>query len=794
MSHLLLALAIAIPAGGVAPGAGAEPPSAWPALQAPADSAEYRGDRGELSVRVPRLPEAGIRVDGRLDEAAWGEAARLTGFTQYQPVEGIAASQPTEVRVLYTSEAMYFGIRAYDSDPSAIRATLTDRDGGVESDDWVRIILDTFHDNTQAYVFYVNPLGIQADGLWVEGAEQHFGPPIDFNPDFLWESAGEVTADGWVAEIRIPYVGLRFRDLAEQSWGINVARSIQRSEYQSSWAPLTQDAANQLELNGALVGLTGLHPRRLVEINPVATGKRTGERVATGAFERDSFSPELGVNARLGLSSNLILDATVNPDFSQVEADADQVSVNERFALYFPEKRPFFLDGTEVFNTPQQLVYTRAIVDPVGGAKLTGKTGAFKMGYLGALDRSPVTFGSASQDALFNLVRVRGDLGSGSSVGALYTDRTLLGGEGFNRVGSLDSRLILAGRYTLTAQLAGAWSKEEDDAGTPSTLFGPLFYAQLARSGWGLSWDVSAEDVHPDFRARSGFIRRIGDARLAAEAQYTFHNQAGAFLEDWSPQVEAEAYFDHEDLWAGRRYQEASVQAGLDISLRGPNGGQGEVSYGYFAFDPADYAGYERPAAGAGYIPMEARAPLSGLLRLHAFGRSQPVSWLSLHLDGSYGEVPIYAEASRGVELGLEPSANISFRNGLSADLSFTYSRIRRAGGGGRFSVAQIPRVKIRYQLTRALFTRAILQYNLEERDALRWSDGLPLRVNGDISTPDDRGEVQYDLLVGYEPSPGTVVYAGWTRTRVGPNTYRFGRLEPSAEGLFLKVSYLFRL
>ncbi len=762
------------------------------APQVPPDSLEYRGDQGALRVRAPRLAEAGIRVDGRLDEPAWKEAARLSGFTQYQPVEGIPATQPTEVRVLYTSEAIYFGIHARDATPSAVRASLTDRDGGVESDDWVRIILDTFHDATQAYVFYVNPLGIQADGLWVEGAEQHFGPPIDFNPDFLWESSGHVTEDGWVAEVRIPYVGLRFRDLPEQSWGINVARYIRRTEYESSWAPLTQNAANQLELNGALVGLTGLHPRRLMEVNPVATGKRTGERVESGAFEREPFSPELGVNARLGLASNLVLDATVNPDFSQVEADADQVAVNERFALYFPEKRPFFLDGTEVFTTPRQLVYTRAIVDPIGGAKLTGKTGAFKVGYLGAVDRSPVTFGGGSDDALFNLVRVQRDVGSGSNVGALYTDRTMLGGQEYNRVASVDTRLILAGRYTLTGQLAGAWSRERSDDGSARDLFGPLLYAQLARSGRGLSWNASVDDVDPEFRARSGFIPRVGDAHLAAEAQYTFHNEAGAFLEDWSPQLEADAYFDHQDLWAGRRYDEASVEAGLDISLRGANGGQGTVSYGYFSFDPADYAGYERPVGDGGYVPMEIGAPLT-LLRVHAFGRSQPAPWLALHFDVSYGDVPIYAEASRGVELGFEPSAQLSFRSGLTADLSFTYARIHRAAGG-LFSVAQIPRAKLRYQLTRALFTRAIVQYNLEERDALRWSDGLALRVGREVSTPEDRGELQYDLLLGYEPSPGTVVYAGWSRSRVGPNTYRPGALEPATEGLFLKVSYLLRL
>ncbi|NIP81334.1 MAG: hypothetical protein GWM90_19820, partial [Gemmatimonadetes bacterium] len=307
-------------------------------------------------------------------------------------------------------------------------ASLTERDEGVTDDDWVRISLDTFDDNSQAYVFYVNPRGIQADGLWVEGAERRFGPPIDFNPDFLWESDARVTAEGWVAELRIPYVSLRFREAARQRWGLNIVREIRRTEYQSSWAPLTADAANQLELSGALEGLEGLEPRRLVEVNPVVTGKRTGELNDEDVFVREDFEPSFGVNARLGLTRNLVLDATFNPDFSQVEADADQVAVNERFALFFPEKRPFFLEGTEVFNTPQRLVYTRAIVDPIGGAKLTGKVGSFNVGYLGAVDESPITFDEGTDEAAFNLVRLRRDVGSGSNVGVLYTDRTLLDG------------------------------------------------------------------------------------------------------------------------------------------------------------------------------------------------------------------------------------------------------------------------------------------------------------------------------------------------------------------------------
>ena len=763
-------------------------------LTATPDTVVYRGDRGELEVTPPRVEAPAIRVDGRLDEAAWARAAVLTGFTQSQPVEGIPASQETEVRVFHGPDALYFGVVAHDEDPGGIRATLTQRDEGVTDDDWVRILLDTFDDRSQAYAFYVNPRGVQADGLWLVGAEVRHGPPVDFNPDFLWESDARVTEGGWVAELRIPYVSLRFRDVPVQRWGLNVAREIRRTEYQSSWAPITEDAANPLELSGRLVGMEGLEPGRLLELNPVATGRRTGELTEEGSFEREGFEPSFGVNARYGITRNLVLDATVNPDFSQVEADADQVAINERFALFFPEKRPFFLEGTEVFSTPQQLVYTRAIVDPIAGAKLTGKLGAFNVGYLGAVDESPVTFDEGSHEALFNLVRLRRDVGSGSTVGALYTDRTIVDGSAYNRVAAADARLVIAERYFLTTQLAGSWSRDDADS---AAIAGPLFQAELERSGRTFSWSAGFEDVHPDFRARSGFIRRTGDARVQAEAKYTFYRPAGSFLEDFGPELEVEAYYHHDDLWAGRRYHEARAELGLDTSLRGPNGFVIQASTGYFAFDAGDYEGYERPdpaAPDAGYVPFGTPDALEGLVGLSGFGRARPLPWLGFNFRGAYRQVPIYAEGTRGVELSLSPSAEIRLEDGLSADLSYTYARIRRERDDSRFSLAQIPRLKLQYQMTRALFARAILQYNLQDRDALRGAGGRPLRVDGAPSDALDAGEMRYDLLVSYEPSPGTILYAGWTRQLEGPETYRYGQLSPVSEGLFVKVSYLFRL
>ncbi|MCZ6617780.1 MAG: carbohydrate binding family 9 domain-containing protein, partial [Gammaproteobacteria bacterium] len=241
----------------------------------------YSGRAGSLAITIPRVEDPNITIDGRLDDPVWKSAAVLTDFTQYEPVEGIPSTEETQVRVFYSGDAIYFAIRAWDSEPDLILARLGERDRAVFTDDWIRIMLDTFDDQRQAYVFYVNPLGIQVDGLWIEGMRSRFGRrsavSIDFNPDFIWESDGRVIADGWTAEMKIPYASLRFREVSVQDWGLSVSRGVRRKEFKQSWAPLTQDVSSTLAQAGKLVGLRDIKPRKLVEINPVATGIRRGQ-------------------------------------------------------------------------------------------------------------------------------------------------------------------------------------------------------------------------------------------------------------------------------------------------------------------------------------------------------------------------------------------------------------------------------------------------------------------------------------------------------------------------------------
>jgi hypothetical protein len=224
----------------------------------------YSGDAGELEVSAPRFDQPEIHLDGRLEEPVWNEAARLVNFSQYEPNEGIPATESTEVLVFYTSDAIYFGITAFDSKPDQVSAHLGERDRNAFTEDWAGIVLDTFNDQRQAYAFFVNPLGLQTDGRWTDGLQGRGQTFIDYNPDFIWESNGRVGDEGWTVEIKIPYVSLRFKPDEVQDWGVNVSRQIRRTGFKQSWAPFTKDVSNKLAQCGKLVGLRDLRPKRLV--------------------------------------------------------------------------------------------------------------------------------------------------------------------------------------------------------------------------------------------------------------------------------------------------------------------------------------------------------------------------------------------------------------------------------------------------------------------------------------------------------------------------------------------------
>jgi hypothetical protein len=790
-----IVLAAVIQLGGIDDGRLATSPLPGGGSKVVLEEEGFDGSALELSVPTPRIGDADIRIDGRLDEEEWGRAALLRGFTQYDPIEGIPASQDTEVRVLFTDGAIFLAVRAHDTQEGGVRATLTKRDGFGRSDDYVRFVLDTFDDQRRAFVFQVNPLGVQGDGIWVEGSGGR-GDPIDWNPDFLWESAGQVDEGGYTAELKIPLKSLRFPDAPSQDWGFQVTRRIQRTGYEASWAPVTRDNANKLAQSGKLRGLRNLKPGRFMEVNPVITATRQGSwDEDVGSLRHSSPTGEFGMNVAYGITSNLTLDATYNPDFSQVESDAGQITVNERFAIFLPEKRTFFLEGSDVFSMPRQLVYTRSIVNPVGAAKLSGKVGPFGMAYIGALDE--VSAGSGNP--FVNLLRIKGDVGGSSSVGMAYTDRTASSRD-FNRVLGLDSRIVLARRYTIDLMAAGS----ADLAPGSDTRWGSLFLARFARSGRNLSLNASVEDTDEDFRARSGFIRRIGVTQADARIGYTWRGEQGALVESWGPSVEVESYWNRKDFWAGMGPEELEIQLNLSASFRNNLGGFVSLSRTSFSFSPERYEGL---FAGEG--PMGAPRPFtppsglfSGLNSIRL--RSWISSWeqVRVSLGGSWRETPIFDPKGIPVDVadgwGGDLNLTVYPTGSLQAGVGVRHQSLFRKRDGSRYSSATIPRLQARYQFTRALFVRGIGEYSSQRRGGLR----DPVTGSPIFSCEEEcvrrSGSERYDFrlegLVGYEPSPGTVVFLGYSRQMRDTMSFRLQDVTTRADGLFIKLSYRFRM
>lgn len=776
--------------------------AAHSASEAPAaEPVAYDGSAGATAVVTPRFVDADVQIDGLIQEPAWTRAALLRGFTQYRPSEGAPASQRTEVLVFAGADALYFAIRAYDDSPDRIRATLAQRDKIQETDDYVRLILDTFNDQRRAYVLTVNPLGVQHDGLWIEGKQNEhgggFGDPIDDNPDFLWDSHGRLEEWGYAVEIRVPFKSLRFRRTPVQQWGIQVVRNIRRDGFNESWAPITANRSNKLSQAGELLDLRDLDPGLFLEINPEVTGRRVGEEDDEGVFQRQGAEGDLGLNLTYGVTPNLRFDATYNPDFSQVEADAGQIAVNERFALFFPEKRPFFLEGTEIFNLPQQLVYTRTIADPLGGAKLTGKVGGFDLGYLGALDRMPEEDGP---DAFVNFVRARRDVGASSNVGLIYTDRTQ-SRDLYNRVAGADARIVFGGRYT--AQMLASGSVTGDSPG--SSLQGGLYSATLERTGRNLSFESGLEGSSPDYRAESGFLRRIGDTEVKGQVRYNLWGSPGAVIQRYGPSVEFNGFWDHDAFWGGQGMKEGKLQLRWSTSLRGNFSFWLTASRELYDFTADKYSGLFLGTSGQGsdapfYPDQAAFRALNGVRAFLHVGGWGP---LQGRITSDWKQTPIFdrelgvpvepANMWRGeVELSLRPTRS------LAVTLNLNHQILNRESDGSRYSTATIPRIRLQYQFSRAWYVRTIAEYASQQQATLTDPETgqILYYCDDDGCTAQDATSdngLYGDFLLGYEPSPGTVFYMGYTRRMRDMNRFEFRGLEPVADGLFVKFSYRFR-
>ena len=722
----------------------------------------------------PTRTETRPNIDGRIDDEVWRNAASITDFVQQAPLDGADATEATEIRLAYDSQNLYLAVHAHYGDPGQMRANRVDRDQ-ANQDDLITLYFDTFLDQQRSYVFDVNGYGVQGDGIVNStgggrgggrgrrgggggGSRPRQGIPApDRSWDALFESAGQIVGDGFTAEIAIPFKSLRYPQLDDTTphrWGFQVVRSIKSKDDEADvWSPISRDEFGFMTQMGVLEGMTNLSTSRNLEFLPTFTGIQFGSLDSTtGGFPEDAKA-EGGLDVKYGITSNLTATFTFNPDFSQIESDVAQIDVNQRFPLFFPELRPFFLEGQEIFQftSPHRWVNSRTIVDPRFGAKLTGKLGDLTLGFLAADDEAPGNLDDRSdpaygQTAQVFIARARYDLYAQSHIGALVTDREFM--DGYSRAVGVDGqwRLGQASRFNVIA--FQTMNRDIEGRETSGYAWGTFFQ----RNGRNFRFSSFNGSDHEDLATGVGFISRTNAIRSNSNASYRWWPEG--WLINWGPRVRYLRLYDHDLI-----LEDETVETGLDFTFaRSVTAGAG-VERSMERFAGIDF--WKTRFTSTANVATSRRVSVGG-----------NVSWgdqiLFSNVDPFLG---------RGSEVGLELSLRPIAR--LQSQINIDSSRLRdlRTGDMEVFDI----------KLFRALTT-----YQFTER--------LLLRNITDFNTFDDT--VGVNFLATYRINAGTVFFLGYDDRyqqfdrfdQMGDELLLRRDLQRTNRAIFTKLQYLFRL
>ena len=729
-----------------------------------------------IGVAVPRVgaelaarrfeiePAAGeIVVDGLLDEPAWDGALTFDLPYEWNPGDNVAPPVATDFFVTYSGTHLYAAWRAHDPDPGAIRAHLMDRDDidTFVQDDHVVLNLDTFNDERRAFQFRVNPLGVQADALFDET-----GGSEDFAFDMIWQSAARINGEGYVVEIAVPLDQLRFPSTREAMvWGFDVGRSYPRQvRHRIASYPRNRDRSCLLCQIEKVEGFSGLEPGRNLEITPTLTANRTERLVGfpEGDFETDAEEEELGLSVRWGLTPSLTLNAAVNPDFSQVEADVAQLAVNNRFALFFPEKRPFFLQGSDFFQTPIDAVFTRTVVDPDWGLKLTGKEGPNAIGVFVAEDtvnslifpsnqRSRGAF--LEEDTTTGVLRYRRDVGQSSTVGALFVGRE--GEEDYsNGVFGVDAFLRLSDVDTLEVQYLRSETRYPSELaaafGQPAGDFGDdALELEYRRSSRHWNWSAGYRDLGREFRADGGFVPRVDIKRAFVWIDRRFWGDE----DDKYTQADVSIFTSRTEDSTGQLTDE-NVE--LQASIQGP----------WQSFLELGVEREKRFFEGVLHEDLD---------RSYLFARAQPTGALRFSLFALEGETVDFTNNRRADELLLEPSIEAKIGRRFNIQLDHNLQRLDLPEG--ELFTANLSQLRLVYNLNVRTFVRAIFQ----RLDLRQNPDLFPVPVEPDEET------LFSQLLFSYKVNPQTVFFLGYSDNRLGFDGIPLTQTDRT---IFLKIGY----
>jgi hypothetical protein len=724
-----------------------------PAPSTGAKRSSYDPDRTPFE--VPAI-QGGVDVDGTVDRDEWRGALALALAYEQSPGENTEPPAETTVLLAHDESHVYAAFVCEDPDPAAIRAQYTDRDK-IWSDDWVLLVLDTFNSEREACNFACNPLGIQGDTY-----ESPHGESDAW--DAIWDSAGRITPGGYEVEMAIPFSSLRFqRTNGAQIWGFDVARSYPRNvTHRLGFFPVDRDNDCYACQYSKVVGFEGASPGRNIELNPTATALVTQERPGwvEGGFGDPDDEYEAGITARWGITPNMTLTATANPDFSQVEADAWQLDVNTKFAIFYDEKRPFFLEGADVFNDRLSAVHTRTIGDPLWGVKLTGREGSHTVGAFVARDEItnlliPGEEGSAmtslDMETTAAAVRYRLDLGRSSGVGVLATSRE--GGDYYNRTAGADGFLRFMKSERLDFQILGAWTQYP---GATAGAFGQP-RDELRDFGFDATYSHRSENVHwyahhryigEQFRSDLGFRPHVGERHVCMGLARNWRREAGS----WFTLIEVGASHGHN--W----FQNGDLQSqvtGVFLDYAGPLQSRIYVSpdLGTEVYDGKEYE----------------------LAGLYTLGQLRPTTLLSLAWELVAGDGIDYDNNRKGKGFRVEPSVRLRVGRHLDVAASHNYSFMDV--GGERLYTTNISYVKAVYQFNSRMFLRGILQY-------VDYAFTPELYVEPKNS---EERSLESQLLFSYKINPRTIFYLGYSDGHYGDQRVD---LTQTDRALFAKIGY----
>jgi YD repeat-containing protein len=777
-------------------------------------------------------------IDGKLDDEVWQTAVVLKDFYQVQPGDNLVPQNRTEVRLGYDERFLYIAFHCFD-DPSKVRANIPKRDN-IWDDDYVGILFDTFNDQRRAYEFDFNPLGVQADGIWTEGQGE------DFSLDLVMESKGMVTSDGYTIEVAIPFKSLRYVAGKDKLWGVHFWRRTKRlNNSLDMWIPMDRDKNSWLAQAGHLTGLEGLSTERTLELIPSLTVSETGKRKSAlpfsaargtpdpGRFVNEPIKLDPGLTGKYTLTPTVTLDFTLNPDFAQVESDQLVVTANQRFPIFFEEKRPFFLEGIDIFNTQIAAVHTRAIIDPDYAVKLTGKLNRNTFGLLLASDNGPGNFNEedrtnpnvfpgiqrfVDKNASVGIMRLKRDVGkSDSFVGFLTTYYHFV--DRYNELGGFDGRFRIDKQTTFSWQVLGTHSRDlfffpEEGKRRDSKQNGFIYALDYNQSGRHFGHEFAMVGRTRYYIADVGFNRRPNTNNPNWFIRYNSEPKPKAKLISWRVYTDLNANFD----WQGRS-QNFNDETQIQLQLPKQTYFGLGVDKGYDRVFESEFGPKRQPGSNcvanntctfAG-DDNERSSPTTGA---YFFGGSSPSKKYNFNffvnhvwgaLDFDFGAGPKFPRvsppalaASQARDAGLcnddplpagcrapqDPGpgdfwhfdGGITYQptSAINARLSYTKERLTRYDTGRVAFDENIVSLRTTYQFTRFIFARGRVDY-----------DTLASNVKG-------------QFLLGWTPNPGTAFYAGYNDdlNRNGFSPFS-GQLEPgfrrNGRTFFIKMSYLFR-